>query len=275
MEAADAFAQLLAKPEEQIDLARAALLIARDAYASVDTESYLRKIDEIAKPVRSREAASSDPREKIKALSDHLHIGLGFRGNREDYYDPRNSYLNEVLDRRLGIPISLSLVYIEVAKRAGLTLNGVGLPGRFLVGYRDSAAEVFLDPFDGGRIIEEAQCRALVAEVYGASVEFRTEMLAPVTKRQMLFRMLNNLKLVYMARQEPEAALPVVDKMLMIDSESWIDYRDRGLIRYGLGRHEGARADLRRYLRAMPDAPDRPAVEDTLAAIETILAMLR
>ena len=160
------FAELLAQPDERIDLARAALLIAADAYPHLEADRYLRALDELADPLRTRIAASSDPYEKLAALRDHLHGDLGFRANREDYYDPRNSYLNEVLDRRLGIPISLSLVYVEVARRAGLPLHGVGLPGHFLVGYRDDRTEVFLDPFDGGRTVDEAACRALVAEVY-------------------------------------------------------------------------------------------------------------
>jgi len=271
----DEFSEVVGVPREELDLALAALLVARDAYPDLNVASYLDALDRIAAPLRPGVEAGADAEGTIRDINQLLFEVLGFRGNREDYYDPRNSYLNEVLDRRLGIPISLSLVYIEVARRVGLRVHGVGLPGRFLVGCRDRGVDVILDPFEGGRAVDEAACRSLVAEVYGDSAPYRREMLAPVRDRQMLFRMLNNLKLIYMARREPEAALPVVDKMLAIDPGSWIDYRDRGFIRYGLGRHEGARSDLRRYVGAMPDAPDRPAVEEVLAAIEAIRAMFR
>ncbi len=271
----DEFAEIVGAFGEDLDLARAALLLARDAYPTLNVMAYLDTLDGLAAPIRSRLEEGADADRTIREVNHHLYEVLGFRGNREEYYDPRNSYLNEVLDRRLGIPISLSVVYIEVGQRAGLRLAGVGLPGHFLVGHPGAEGDLFIDPFNGGRLVDEAACRALVAEVYGDSVPFRREMLAPVSKRQILLRMLNNLKLVHMARQEPEAALRVIDRMLVILPESPIDIRDRGLLEYGLGRYEAARADLRRYLRASPQSPDRAAIEDALAAIETILAMYR
>lgn len=268
------FARAVDRPESGIDLGEAALLIAEDAYAGLDIPGYRRRIDEIAAPLQERLGDESTLWEMVQALNGHLFGELGFRGNAEDYFDPRNSYLNEVLDRRLGIPISLSLLYIEVARRVGLTVVGIGLPGHFIVEARRDTGSVLLDPFHGGEPLSLEDCERLVRDVYGDSTVFTEEDLRPVRKRQLLTRMLNNLKRNYLTQDRPDRAWPVVEKMLYLDPESAVDHRDRGLLAYRMNRFAEARSDLRLYLDRCPDAPDRVAIRTSLAAVEAILQMM-
>ncbi len=268
------FAQVVSRPESAIDLGEAALLIAEDAHPGLDIPAYLQRLDGIAAPLRSRLGEESSLWEMIQALNGHLFGELGFRGNAEDYYDPRNSYLNEVLDRRLGIPITLGAVYIEVARRIGLTVVGVGLPGHFIVEARRDTSSMLLDPFNGGDTLTLEDCERLVEGAYGDSVPFDEEQLRPVRKRHILTRMLNNLKRTYLARDQPERAWPVVEKMLLLNPESALDHRDRGLLAYRMNRFADARDELRFYLDRCPDAPDRVAIRASLAAIEAILEMM-
>jgi regulator of sirC expression with transglutaminase-like and TPR domain len=268
------FAQVVDRPESAIDLGEAALLIAEDAHPGLDIPRYLRRLDEIAAPLEGRFEETSPLGEMVQALNGHLFGELGFRGNEEDYYDPRNSYLNEVLDRRLGIPITLSALYIEVARRIGLTVVGIGLPGHFIVEARRDTSSMLLDPFHGGAALTPEDCERLVEGVYGTSVPFSEEQLTPVRKRQILTRMLNNLKRTYLTQDRPDRAWPVVEKMLHLNPESALDRRDRGLLAYRMNRFAEARDDLRFYLDRTPDAPDRVAIRSSLAAVEAILQMM-
>jgi regulator of sirC expression with transglutaminase-like and TPR domain len=268
------FAQVVGRPESGMNLAEAALLIAQDAYPGLDTDAYLRRIDELSEPLMDRIRPDSSLVEMVDALNGHLFGDLGFRGNAQDYYDPRNSYLNEVLDRRLGIPITLSLLYMEVARRLGLTVVGVGLPGHFIVEARQGTSSLLLDPFAGGQVLNLEDCERLVQHVYGDSVEFSEDLLAPVRKRQILTRMLNNLKRNYLTADDPLRAWPVVEKMVFLDPENAVDRRDRGLLAHRLNQFGLARSDLRFYLERRPDAPDRVAIQASLSAIEAILQMM-
>ncbi len=268
------FAQVVDRPESAIDLGEAALLIAEDAYPGLDIPRYLRRLDEIAAPLRPRGDDGVPLFDTVQALNGHLFGEVGLRGNAEDYYDPRNSYLNEVLDRRLGIPISLSAVYIEVARRIGLTVVGIGLPGHFIVEARRDTSSLLLDPFHGGEALTREDCERLVEDVYGGTVVFSEDHLVPVRKRQILSRMLNNLKRAYLAQDRPDQAWPVVEKMLYLSPDSALDHRDRGLLAYRTNRFALARDDLRFYLDHAPEAPDRVAIKSSLAAVESILGMM-
>jgi len=268
------FARVVDQPESSLDLGEAALLIAEDAHAGLDIARYLKRLDELAEPLRDRVRPRTSLWELVQTLNGHLFGELGFRGNVEDYYDPRNSYLNEVLDRRLGIPITLSVLYIEAARRIGLTVVGIGLPGHFIVEARRDTSSILLDPFQGGEALTLEDCERLVQDVYGSSVPFSEELLAPVRKRQILTRMLNNLKKNYLAEDDPGRAWPVVEKMLYLDPDSALDHRDRGLLAYRMNRFAEARSDLRFYLERSPDAPDRVAIRASLSAVEAILQMM-
>ena len=268
------FARVMGRPESAIDLAEAALLIAEDAYPGLDIEAYLLQLDELAAPVVERIGPDSSLLEIVEALNGHLFGELGFRGDAQDYYDPRNSYLNEVLDRKLGLPITLSVVYMEVARRVALTVVGIGLPGHFIVEARQGHSSLLLDPFDGGQILTLEDCERLVQHVYGDSLEFSEDLLAPVRKRQIIMRMLNNLKRNYLTADDPVRAWPVVEKEVFLDPENAVDRRDRGLLAHRLNRFSVARGDLRFYLERRPDAPDRVAVQASLSAVEAILQMM-
>ncbi len=268
------FSRLVGRRDSAVDLAEAAFLIAQDAYPRLDIGAYLDKLDGIAEPLRSRWQLYAPLEDQVALLNGHLFGELGFRGNREAYYDTRNSYLNEVLDRRLGLPITLSLVYIEVACRLGLSVSGVGLPGHFIVAADRDGTSLLLDPFNGGELLTAGDCERLVQDAYGSSVEFSESQLAPVKKRQILTRMLNNLKKMYLMRDDPAAAWPVVEKMVCLNPESAVDRRDRGLVAYRLNNFAQARLDLRYYLEHRPEAVDRGAVRSSLAAVESILSIM-
>lgn len=268
------FARVVDRPESSINLAEAALLIAEDAYPGLDTDAYLRRLDELAEPLVERVRPDSPLREMVDLLNGHLFGEHGFRGNAQDYYDPRNSYLNEVLERHVGIPITLSVLYMEVARRIGLPVVGIGLPGHFIVEARLGEASLLLDPFAGGQPLTLEDCERLVQHVHGDSLPFSEDLLAPVRKRQILMRMLNNLKRTYVTADEPLRAWPVVEKQVFLDPENAIDRRDRGLLAHRLNQFALARRDLRFYLERRPDAPDRVAIQASLSAIESILQMM-
>src|SRR5881396_777188 len=174
-----AFAALLDLPDGAIDLGHASLLIAREEYPDLDVHGYLERLDEMAREIRGRMKGTEGAKSQIAHLNRLLFEEMGFRGNREEYYDPRNSFLNDVLDRRIGIPITLSTVYLEVGRRIGCRLAGVAFPGHFMVRLmgRDAMPDVLIDPFNRGRILTEAECRALLLEMYGGQVPFSPDLL--------------------------------------------------------------------------------------------------
>jgi regulator of sirC expression with transglutaminase-like and TPR domain len=203
-----------------------------------------------------------------------VYDSYGFRGNVEDYYDPRNSFFNDVLDRRIGIPITLSTLYIEVARRINFPIVGVGMPGHFLVKYWDRREEFFLDPYNRGEILTREDCRKRLIAQYGESVEFNDRLLARATHRQIVWRMLNNLKDIYVKGHAIDKCLSMVDMMLIVDSEDLIQFRDRGLLRMQLRQFDGAGRDLQYYLQHAPDAEDREEIENHVKELRRIRAMM-
>ena len=261
--------------DEDIDLARAALILAQQSYPELVVEPYLAKLDAMAHAVLERLGTDVEPRRVIAELNRQLFEAEGFRGNERDYYDPRNSYLNEVLDRKLGIPITLSVVYMEVARRLPLVVLGVGLPGHFLVKVPTPAGDILLDPFSGGRELTEDDCQERLDRVYGGLVRLERRMLQPVSKRHILVRILNNLKTTYVSQGEFDRALEVVGSILTLEPSSLPDLRDRGLLRYRQNRFEEALSDLRKYLMLAHDAEDREQIKQAVRGIEAIQAMIR
>ncbi|MBI4416988.1 MAG: transglutaminase family protein [Euryarchaeota archaeon] len=267
--------KLTQQRDEDIDLAHAALLLARQRYPTLDPEPYLAKLDAMAASVRERLGGDLDPRRAIAALNRQLFEIEGFRGNERDYYDPRNSYLNDVLDRKVGIPITLSVVYLEVGRRLALPVLGVGLPGHFIAKVLTTNGEILLDPFHGGKELTEEDCQERLDRVYGGFVRLEKRMLLPLTKRQILVRILNNLKTIYLNRGEFEPALDVVSSILVLEPSSLADLRDRGLLYYRANRFPEALSDLRKYLMLAHDADDREQIKRTIHAIETIQSVFR
>jgi regulator of sirC expression with transglutaminase-like and TPR domain len=240
-------------------LAQAALVIARIEYPRLDTEQYVATLDGMGDSARraiERSISSTGNRSTlacINAVNDHLFGELHFVGNRDKYEDPRNSCLNEVLDRRTGIPITLSVVYMEIARRAGLHVDGVNFPGHFLVRCPDIGGKggggLIIDPFHGGALLSEHDCRLLLQRHVGAEVAFSKSLLAPTTRLQIIVRMLLNLKMIYVRMRSFPQARDVTELLLAMTPSALSELRDRGLLAYHLNDVTGALRDLQTYLK--------------------------
>ena len=282
MGAPDHFAELLARDEAEIDLARACLLIAADAYPGLDVEGYLGEIERFAARLRARLAPGEPPEGRVMALNRFLFDDLGFSGNAEHYYDPRNSYLNEVLDRRTGIPITLSVLYLEIGRRIGLALEGVSFPGHFLVRLRLPGAMLVLDPFAGGEAQSEADLRERLRRVIpegGAGGVPVSELpldafLEAAGKRQILARLLRNLKGIYRETDKPQRLLDVLNRMLIVAPEAHGSLRERGLLYQRLECYRAALKDLQDYAALEPEAPDIDDVRATMIELSARCARL-
>ena len=268
------FQQLVTLPDGAIPLAEAALLMACEEYPQLTIEPYLDQLDAIAGQVKSVLREDDAPMDIAAKISGVLFGEMGFRGNTEDYYDPRNSFFNDVLERRIGIPITLSTVYLEIARRVPFPVSGVGMPGHFLVKYSDRTQEFFLDPFNRGEILSHQDCEEKLKQLYGDSLQFSEQLLDSVTHRQILARMLNNLKSIYLKGQTYDKGLAIVDMMMLVDPNDAGQYRDRGLLRLRLRQFEKASRDLEHYIKVAPDAPDRTDVEEHLNKLKRIQAMM-
>ncbi len=262
------FARIIRCPDEEIDLLRAGLAIAAGDYPGLDVDFYLARVDQIASAVRARRGDKFNPYRSIASINFVLFQEQGFRGNRDDYYDPRNSFLNEVLERKKGIPITLSVLYMEVARRVGLELYGVGFPGHFLVKYLGDGEEIVIDPFHEGAIKTDEELEALLSELYRSEVALNPQFLQPVTKKQILERMLNNLKAIYLRREDWQRSLSVADYLVVLNPDSAGDRRDRGLLYLKLECFSSAVEDLEAYLRMAPDAEDAVAIREQIVFLK-------
>jgi regulator of sirC expression with transglutaminase-like and TPR domain len=262
------FRSAVERPEHLLDLGRAALAIARSEYPQLEIRAYLDRLDALAEEVTKHLSGDeSDLHHSIAALNYIFFQKHGYRGNRDAYFDAKNSFLNEVIDRRTGIPISLSVVYMEVAQRIGLPLLGVGFPGHFLVKYLDDQREIVIDPFNDGAIKTTDGLRQLLAGLYRSRVTWSPRLLDPVTKRQIIRRMLNNLKFIYLKQRDWVKALAALDRMMIAEPNLPEDLRDRGAVYHTLEYFPQAKADWENYLRLAPDAPDGDAVREQLAGM--------
>jgi regulator of sirC expression with transglutaminase-like and TPR domain len=272
-----AFASLVeaSKEDHLISLGEAALAIARIEYPELAAETYLSRLETMADRVRSRLRTRPTATETTTLLNHVLFKEEGLRGNHEDYYDPRNSFLNDVLDRKLGIPITLSVVYMEVARRVGFTTAGVGLPGHFLLKHYDArSGEMFIDPFNRGCIMGRDECEQRLLEATAGKLEMRQEFLRPITHRLILTRMLNNLRQIYFGQQNFRKALDVIELLLTIPPRSPELLRERALARLNLDQYLGAAQDLGTYLKLEPEAPDAEDVRETLDMVRQLLSRL-
>ena len=256
------FAEVAKAPSP--DLAPAALAIARLEYPQLDASRYLRVLDRMGAAAADRIAAlggDADLPRRIAGISAYLFREQGFAGNRKHYDDPRNSFLNNVLDRRTGIPITLALVYIEVSRRAGLGIDGVNFPGHFLLrvhpGTADDPAasgQLIVDPFHGGAILSELDCRKLLRSHAGEEIAFDRRLLARATKPEIIVRMLVNLKRIYVRMRSFPQAHAITELLLALDPSATTELRDRGLLAYHLNDYPAALRDLEAYLRFSPRA---------------------
>lgn len=254
----DTLLEFLEQPDEDIDLARAALLVARDAYPGLDIDSYMERIDEMAEPLCGRLDLASDPAAGLEALSRRFFAELGFSGNREAYYDPRNSYLNQVIERRTGIPITLAILYIAAGRRLGLPLEGVNFPLHFLVRCPAVPSALLVDPFDGGALVTPEDLRTRLeggAEIPGEELDLEQGMRA--TPRQIMARLLRNLRMIYGRRGEYDRAADLGERIVRLVPEEAQDYRELGLLHYRQGAYPRSLEAFRAYLVLATDPAER------------------
>jgi regulator of sirC expression with transglutaminase-like and TPR domain len=268
------FAEVMSKPDSEINLAEAALFIAALEYPDVDIKKYLKRLDAMGNEMKGRVEKSDDAYDIIEKISAYLFEEMRFHGNTEDYYDPRNSFLNDVLDRRMGIPITLSVIYMEIAERIDFPLEGVGFPGHFLIRYKDGNEEILIDPFNKGITLSMDDCQQRLDDIYGGTVPLRPEFLQRVSKKQILTRMLSNLKGIYLHRKDYRKALDTVEMILCINPSAAQEVRDRGLIHYNLKDFSKALIDLKRYLRLEPSAEDAQEIQNHIKLMQQYMAMM-
>jgi regulator of sirC expression with transglutaminase-like and TPR domain len=279
------WAHVLDREDNEINLAEAALMIARTEYPNLDVPAQLHRLDRMASQVRLDVCAPALG--NIEALNAYLFEKEQFVGNEEEYDDPRNSFLNDVLDRKKGIPITLSLVYTEVARRHGLPVVGVGFPGHFLVKYMVTpradaksrvlpeeilADEILVDPYRRGAVLTREDCATLLKAHFGQEAELQPQFLAASAPQEILARMLNNLKGSYFRRQNFSKVLTMIELALAIDPASARDVRDRGMVYFAMKRYRAALADFKAYLSLSPR--EDPDVQEVLQAIHRIRAAM-
>jgi regulator of sirC expression with transglutaminase-like and TPR domain len=260
------FAREVERPDDQVNLARAALLVAREEYPQLPVEPYLARLDALAEEVKDRLDSERAPLIVFQEALRTLFGRNGFEGNRDAYYDPRNSFLNDVLDRRKGIPLTLGIVVLEVAWRLDLPVVGVNFPGHFLVRFEGEELRLLVDPFAGGQVRFEDEAQALLDRVYGGMVRVKPAFLKVAGRRDMLVRLLTNLKGVYLNVRDHTRALAAVERILVIHPTAPTENRDRGTLLARMGRTEEALEQLEWYLDYAPEAADagriREMVED-------------
>ena len=253
-------------PDPQIDLCEAALWVAAEEYPALDVSAYLARLDGLAQSVSERVNQPNSAADRVAALNRVLFDEEGFSGNRDDYYDPRNSYLNEVIDRRTGIPITLSIVYIGVAKRLGLEVAGVSFPGHFLTRV-ETPETLIVDPFDGA-VLGASDCQRRLEAASGPGEVLRPAVhLKAARPREILVRLLSNLKQVFLAKPDLERAVACIDRILIATPGAHRELRDRGLVFEQLGFFAAAASDLERFLEVAPHDDSAPAIAQRLKAV--------
>lgn len=261
------FYQEIEKPDEKIDLAKASFSYAQAEYPNLDIQKYLGILNSIASDIQPQLPAELYPLKVIKVINSYLFDKLKFQGNSQDYYQADNSFLNKVIDRKIGIPITLSVVYLEVAKRLDFPMVGIGMPGHFLIRPEFEDAGIFVDAFNRGEILFEQDCQEKLNQIYQKPVKLESDLLAPISNKQILGRMLNNLKFIYLHRKDFNKALATMNGILKLFPRNVEELRDRGLLYYQINRWQEAALDLRFYLKIAPNSEDAPMIKILLEKI--------
>ena len=264
--------ELMQRGEDSVSLAEAALLIAASEYPGLDGQSYIQRLDEMAAAVRRHASQGGNPFDTIAEINRYLFEKEKFTGNSDDYYDPRNSFLNDVMDRKTGIPIMLSTIYLEIAGRLGFPLVGVGMPGHFLV--KHPQLQILIDPFSQGRIVSEVECEQLMQKVLGESVPFHSSYLEGVSKLHTVTRMLNNLRSVYMDLRQFQKAHQITELILALHPDSSTDWRQKAAFLIEMRHYAAAAAALERYLELAPEAEDAIELKQTIVNLRKAMAQM-
>lgn len=267
------FDQCISVPEADLNLAHACLLIAQNEYPTLDINAYLERLDSLASIVNKSLSNDKTPSHIIATINQTLFKDQGFTGNTGDYYDPCNSFLNDVLDRRLGIPITLSILYMEIGYRLGLVMQGVSFPGHFLVKLPSAMGDIIIDPFFGGVTLNDLELMNRIVSLFGAyppNLELKNT-LRGVGKKAILARMLRNLKNIYIQKGDYNRALSMSNQLMMLTPDSAVEIRDRGLILEYLECTNAALNDYQQYLELAPNAQDQQFVRERMLALHNTM----
>jgi len=260
---------------ETIPIEEIALLVAKERYPDICLQSYRNRLDEFARNARHRIGGVVGGRAIAKGLSHYLFHEEGFKANRQDYYNPSNSYFNDVLDQRTGIPISLSILYVAVGRRLQLPVAGVAFPGHFIVQYHEPGDIFYIDTFNYGALLSAETCQQRLREQFGEALTYRREFLEPATHREILIRMLTNLKMSYMLRKKFEIVLTILTQILLFTAEGAEELKERGLIYYQMECFNAALNDLESYLAQKPQAPDREVLQKCVLDLKDKVAQIQ
>jgi regulator of sirC expression with transglutaminase-like and TPR domain len=261
------FWQIAHTPDQEMSvdhLLEGALAIAWEEYPRMDLEHYREILNRMVVDLQPRIAKMLYPLKVVQEINHYLFVEQNFSGNDHDYYDPRNSFITDVLDRRLGIPLSLSIIYLVIGDRLNFPLEGISFPGHFIIRPQHPDLEIFIDPYNQGEILFPEDCANKLTQLYGRETPLQREYLQPVGIRRILDRLLTNLKLIYLRRHEPSKALATIERSLMLNPDVPTQWRDRGLICYQIDRYTEARIDLENYLQHTPYADDAQIIVQLL-----------
>lgn len=265
--ALEEFAQAMAGADEDIDLARVALIVARIQYPDLEIEPILDSLNALAARVRARFDPEDSPVQQAQALTATLIKDLGLQGATRNYYDPRNSFLNDVIERKVGIPVSLSILYLSVGARAGIALGGTAVPRHFLVRLLGVAPPIFIDVYGRGRMMDLETCQESVRRMFQGQIELHPEMFETVSHASIITRLLTNLKMIYLNSMRYAAVVPILDRMILINPMEPGLLKERGLVRFRLGQAQEARSDLERYLDEAREPEDAQDIRNLLRRI--------
>lgn len=268
--ALQALSYYLNRPDEELELSRAALVIASAHYPSLNLDYYMKQLACMERTLRPRMRVANAPEQQIAIINAHLFDELGLRGDKEDYFDPRNSFLNEVLDRKRGIPITLCLIYLEVAQRLFLPIFPVGMPYHFFMRYETPQRHFYIDPFYGGAILTEEECFERISEIAGERLPYDPSYTQITPKRIFLYRLLNNLKRYYLENDKRVQAETTLKQLLVILPESVSNLRELGKISLNEQRYAEALDWFQRYLDAEPNAQDAPHIVQAMTEIHRL-----
>ena len=267
----DNFAQEVSRSDESINLARASLYCAQAEYPELEVAKYLQQLDQIAEDIAVKLPSERYPLQIIKNINDYLYNCLEFRGNNQDYYNPKNSFLNDVIDLRIGIPLTLSIIYLEIAKRLDFPMLGIGMPGHFIIRPDFDDAGIFVDAFNQGEILFKEDCEAKLQQLYQQPIKLEPQFLAPVNNKQILARMLTNLKQIYLHRRQYNNVLAIITGLLTLFPNKPNELRDRGLLYYELKHWQAAYKDLQAYLKLATYGDEYQMIQMLLNKIENSL----
>jgi regulator of sirC expression with transglutaminase-like and TPR domain len=270
----DQFSQSVQRPEDQIDLVDTALLIACSAFPDLKPSYYKAIVCELGWRLRKQTGPNSSAGDVLQVLNRIMFEEEGFKGDSDNYYDPQNSYLNRVLERKRGIPITLSLVYTEVGRFAGFPVHGIALPGHFIVGLFHETGTLYIDPYHQGEILAESECHKMIEVRFGREAASDKSWRNPASKKIILVRMLRNLKAIYLQSGRDMLSLEMIQWILAIDPNSPAELKERGALYEKLGNFAAAVLDYKHYLEVAPDSEDDEIIQEKVRLLGSSQQML-